>query len=57
MICKYCKVDMRFGEAIKPAIEYGAKSFAPINQILKPNEIEIIKCFKCPICGHSEELL
>jgi hypothetical protein len=56
MICKYCKVDMKIGKAIKPLIEGRYRSFAPINQILKLDDIEVVKCLKCPICGHSEDL-
>ena len=53
MECKYCKIEMMVGEAIKPAIECDALTIMPVAPI-KFEELEVIPVYKCPKCGHSE---
>lgn len=55
MDCKYCKIPMVIGEAIKPAIEYGARSIVPTAPI-KAKDLKVIAVYKCPQCGHSETI-
>ena len=49
--CKECDGIMRYGFAIWPAEEVGVRYIAPINLIV---DGELILCFKCDKCGHSE---
>ena len=53
--CIKCGTELVVGTAIKPAIEYGARSIVPVAP-LKAHEVQLIKVMKCPSCGHSEEI-
>lgn len=56
MICKKCETQMVVGQAIKPAVEDFGVRIVAINHTIKPEELTIIDCWKCPNCGHSEYL-
>lgn len=53
MDCKYCKIPMVIGEAIKPAVDVDARTIMPVAPI-KFKDLEVIPVYKCPNCGHSE---
>lgn len=44
---------MVIGDAIKPRGMEGALSIAPLGYI-NHEDLEIIKVWKCPKCGHSD---
>lgn len=50
MICKRCKIIMEIGDVIDAPYPYGIVA-TPL--IKNP---KIIKCWKCPECGHSEDI-
>ena len=53
MKCKICDIEMVIGDAIKPNGEEGHLYIAPLGYINNDN-LEIIKVWKCPACGHSD---
>ena len=53
MKCKICDIEMVIGDAIKPRGMEGALSIAPLGYI-NHKDLEIIKVWKCPKCGHSD---
>lgn len=53
MKCPRCNVDMVIGEAIKSE---NSRSLSIVPQPLITFEtMEIIPCWKCPLCGHSDD--
>lgn len=54
MKCPYCQIDMVIGQAIDPVWPSNARFVIPP----KPSnghDLKIIKCWKCPKCGHSDD--
>lgn len=58
MICKRCNVPMEIGKAIKyKGREKGERGIHCIaNPIISADMLQMIDCWKCPKCGHSEDL-
>lgn len=52
MKCPRCDVEMNVGIAINVN---GGRYIAPCVNIIDYNSLEIIKCWKCPKCGHSDD--
>lgn len=50
--CERCDVEMQFGIAIN-ATDDNVLSCVPISKIV---DVELINCWKCPSCGHSESI-
>jgi DNA-directed RNA polymerase subunit RPC12/RpoP len=50
--CPECGGDILVGIAIKPELEYGARTLVPI-PILNHKTMEIINVSKCKNCGYS----
>lgn len=50
--CERCDVEMQFGIAIN-ATDDNLLSCVPIAKIV---DVELINCWKCPNCGHSESI-
>ena len=50
--CPRCNIEMQLGIAIN-AFDDNVLTIVPIKRIDKP---ELIACWKCPSCGHSEDL-
>ena len=61
MICPCCETDpyhdveMKIGFAIAPKFTGNERSIMSLNQSMKIDEIKIIDCWKCPLCGHSDD--
>lgn len=55
MYCKYCKTQMVIGDAIKPDIKVDGLTIMPTAPI-QFKDLEIIAVYKCPNCGHSEDI-
>lgn len=55
MICPRCGVEMILGQAIDPKRDERAIYFLP-QYPLSVEQMDIIDCYKCPMCGHSETL-
>jgi hypothetical protein len=53
MKCIRCNIDMVLGQVIKPAEEDGCIYLLPVDPI-NARTLEIITCWKCPECGHSD---
>ena len=53
MICKVCGTEMRIGKVIDPGYLENALYIAPVAPLTEKT-LEIIDCYKCPKCGHSE---
>jgi hypothetical protein len=53
MKCKICDIEMVIGDAINPRYDENALYIAPQGTINNDN-LEIIKVWKCPKCGHSD---
>ena len=47
---------MVIGQAIKPAIEDFSFRIIAFDRKIKPEDLTLIDCWKCPNCGHSEYL-
>lgn len=55
MICPKCKVEMVKSKAIRPKLDDPyARYIVQPDLVLKPHEIRLIDCLKCPICGYSD---
>ena len=55
MKCQFCKVEMEIGFAIEPRFHGNERCFMPLHQTMKIDEIKIIDCWKCLLCGHSDD--
>ena len=55
MKCPKCNVEMVTGIAIKPKYDSEFLSIVPLKKTLTAKEMKLIKCFKCPKCGHSDD--
>ena len=55
MICKHCKIEMTIGLVIDPRYEENGLPVTGRLPITAEN-MDIVNCWKCPRCGHSEFL-
>lgn len=56
MICPICKVEMKIGFAIEPSFQENSRGgIVAKDDIMNVNELKLIKCWKCPLCGHSDD--
>lgn len=56
MICPKCHTEMKIGVAIKPADHDGCRIvdlWYP--NLIRSENLELIPCWKCPKCGHSDD--
>lgn len=54
MICPKCKVEMVIGQAIQS--DEHCRYIAPGQKTpITAETLEIIPCWKCPQCGHSDD--
>jgi predicted nucleic-acid-binding Zn-ribbon protein len=54
--CPKCKVEMVIGQVIYP-YELKNRLYDPSVPIANKDNLRLVKCWKCPSCGNSEELL
>lgn len=52
MLCKICGTEMVIGQVLYPHTDYDHFTIAPVGPAT-----EMRKCWKCPKCGHSEEIM
>lgn len=52
MICKFCIIEMKDGFVIDPG--YNIKWFDNGYRFVDKDSLEVLDCWKCPDCGHSE---
>lgn len=54
MYCPDCgNIKLEMGIAIDP--KYVGRTIVPTQRILKPEEVKLIDCIKCPKCGWSDD--
>lgn len=54
MICRMCKTEMVLGKAIESDDNY-CRSIVP-RPLITSKTLKMIDVYKCPKCGHSEEI-
>ena len=54
MICPKCSTTMVVGVAIRTNCANTLYIMAPAP--IRANELQLIRCLKCPKCGHSDDL-
>jgi len=48
--CKYCKINLKLGESVD-FVDENIKT-----EYTHYSEGKLVRCWKCPQCGHSESL-
>lgn len=56
MLCPRCNVEMKFGQVIYPYILKNT-FYDPSEPVATKDNLRLVKCWKCPSCGNSEEYL
>ena len=59
MICPDCKCEMEVGVALRNKLT-GIPDFVGddcVCTVSYGKEADLIQCLKCPVCGHSKEML
>ena len=52
--CAKCNTNMKIGVAIYNGIDPLARYFVPQHDYIQKHPIQVINCYKCPKCGHSQ---
>lgn len=56
MICPTCKVELVLSKAIRPKFDNPkVRYFIGTSPVMKPEEVVLIDCLKCPSCGYSDD--
>lgn len=56
MYCPVCgNTKLEMGIAIDPKGEANSRYIVPFDRVLKPDEVKLIDCIKCPKCGWSDD--
>lgn len=56
MNCPKCGTEMKMGIAIKPPDHDGCRIVDLwFTRLIRAEDIELIDCWKCPKCGHSDD--
>ena len=60
MKCLRCDVEMKPGIAINPKwTDSNVRTICQMRDVhsnMTAEEVEVIECLKCPLCGHSDDL-
>lgn len=56
MICKRCNIEMKLGQAIHTDRDPPRNVCFGFGNIREKHPLKIVQCWKCPKCGHSEDI-
>lgn len=55
MKCPKCKIVMVEGIAINSGGCALSRAIVFVQRTIKAKDLKLIKCLKCPVCGHSDD--
>jgi len=56
MECPRCHIELVMGIVTHPYMKRNT-FYDPSNPVATAENLRLVKCWKCPSCGHSEEYL